>query len=142
MKEISLTQGKIALVDDEDFNKFNKYRWYFSHGYARRCKDGIKIYLHREINNTPVGLITDHINRNTLDNRKFNLRTVKKIDNQRNHKILKNNTSGYNGISWSKTMKKWEVYLWLKNKKINIGYFFDIKLAIKQRKLAELKYWI
>ena len=143
MKRIPLTKGEFALVDDADFEYLNQWKWHCdAQGYARRSCGVRKVHMHRDVNKTPDGFLTDHINRNKLDNRRENLRTVLKIENQRNHKILKTNTSGYNGISWNKATKKWEVYLWLKNRKIKIGYFVDIAIAAKERKLAELKYWI
>jgi hypothetical protein len=106
-----------------------------------RVFNGKKIYLHRFINNTPKGLITDHINRDTLDNRKVNLRVVDKKKNQRNHKIFKTNSSGYTGVSWREKMIKWEAYIWVNNKKVALGLFDNVKKAVEARRLAELNYW-
>ena len=81
MKEIKLTQDKVALVDDEDYKWLNEFKWYCAAGYAARNspkingKQSINIFMHREINNTPKGMDTDHISHNRLDNRKVNLRT-------------------------------------------------------------------
>jgi hypothetical protein len=75
MKKIPLTQGKFAIVDDEDFEYLNRWKWYFAPvGYATRG-DGhgrgnrTVVYMHRVVNKTTGGLVTDHINRNKLDNR-------------------------------------------------------------------------
>lgn len=143
MKLIPLTQGKLAIVDDTDFEYLNKWCWYYDSttGYARRGEGNKRIYMHRVINNTPKGLITDHINRNTLDNRRENLRTVSRAGNQRNHKLFSHNTSGYNGVSWSKIMRKWEAYIWRDNKKINLGFFKNPGLAYSARLKGEILYW-
>jgi len=78
MKEIQLTQGKIALVDDGDYEKLNQFKWYTikirSLFYAARERQNKTILMHRIIINAPERLYTDHINGNPLDNRKINLR--------------------------------------------------------------------
>lgn len=147
MEKIKLTQNKVSLVDNEDFEMLSKKRWRYdrSTGYAKRqiMKKGVYtiIYLHRVINKTPIGWNTDHINRNKLDNRKSNLRTVTQTQNMHNVGMFKTNTSGFKGVSWNKVMNKWESYIWNNNKKINLGYFEDILKAFSIRKQAELIYW-
>src|SRR3990167_10859282 len=80
MKRIKLTQGKFAIVDNEDFEWLNQWKWHYnnSDGYAYRTKvfrriNGKQpkehISIHRLINKTPKGMETDHINHNRLDNR-------------------------------------------------------------------------
>lgn len=103
MKEIPLTQNKVTIVDDSNFDFLNKWKWYFQGRYAARearTSDGgvKKIYLHRLVLNTPDGVATDHINGNTLDNRRENLRTCSKKENLRNRGKQKNNVSGYKGV--------------------------------------------
>jgi len=104
MKKILLTQGQYAIVDDKDFDRVSKYRWY-----ARWSKD-IKSYyacrniqvgkhqkgsnrwgqknllMHTLIMSTPKGMATDHINHDTLDNRRSNLRICTHGENQWNRK--------------------------------------------------------
>ena len=80
VREIKLTQGKTALVDKDDFKRLSQYKWHYnSRGYATRQEYLGKvngkykqktICMHREVNNTPVGKDTDHINGNKLDNRR------------------------------------------------------------------------
>ncbi len=94
MKQIPLTQGKFALVDDEDYADLIKYTWCFNHGYASTyvyvgSKDtggveGYNVFMHRVINDTPDDMITDHRNGNGLDNRRRNLRTCTPAQNNRN----------------------------------------------------------
>jgi len=140
MKNIKLTQGKSTLVDDEDFEFLNQWKWYISsHNYATTTVVP-HLYMHRIVNKTPKGLLTDHINRNTLDNRKINLRVADKRLNSINSGLQSNNTSGYRGISWNKRRSKWETYIWNNGLRIQLGNYKIIKDAVFARKQAELKY--
>jgi len=87
MKEIQLTQGKKALVDDEDFEYLCNWKWYAC--YARGTfyaahKDDIVIYMHRLIMKTPKGLQVDHTDHNGLNNQKSNLRNCLSRQNRQN----------------------------------------------------------
>jgi len=138
MKKIKLTQGKYALVDDEDFQWLNQYRWHIStHNYAETKVEGKNIYMHRLVNKTPVGSLTDHINRDTLDNRRMNLRIADKRINSINRGLQSNNTSGYKGISWQKRTSKWEAYIWIRGVKIHLGRFNSVDEAAIARQKAE-----
>jgi hypothetical protein len=93
MKEIKLTKGKTAIVDDEDFDRLSQYKWQFAViGYARRTvyvkgkKGRQTLYMHRDILATPSDMFTDHINGNRLDNRKENLRVCTQAENNRNRR--------------------------------------------------------
>jgi hypothetical protein len=98
MKEIQLTQGKVALVDDEDFEYLNQWKWYANkigntfyalrsiHFYKDGKRTGKAILMHREILNPENGLDIDHINRNGLDNRRCNIRIVTRRQNLQNRK--------------------------------------------------------
>lgn len=143
MKQIKLTQDKVALVDDKDFDWLNQWKWYFdsSTGYATR-KDPNKVYLHRLINNTPQGKQTDHINRDRLDNRRENLRTVTPTLNMQNSSTRNTNKSGFKGIWFWKQRNKWEVSITANYKKIHLGLFKDIKDAIEARRKGEELYWV
>jgi len=142
MKRIKLTKGKFALVDDEDFEYLSQWNWYVSsHNYAITTTKKPCLYMHRIVNKTPKGILTDHINRNTLDNRKCNLRIADKRINSINKGTQSNNTSGYRGISWNKNHKKWETYIWNCGLRIQLGYYKIIKDAILVRKKAEIKYY-
>lgn len=136
MKNIPLTQGKFAIVDDEDYEWLNQWKWHYNHnGYAVRfIKNGNKkkyISMHRFILNTPINKLTDHINSNGLDNRRSNLRIVTSQQNATNRKTEIRNTSGFKGVMWNKASKKWRVVIEKDNKKIHIGMFEDINEACK-----------
>ena len=139
MKEIELTKGMVAIVDDEDFEYLNQFSWYLSsHGYAvTNCASMKHTYMHRLINNTEQGLLTDHIDMNKLDNRRCNLRTVDKRGNSINRLIQPNNTSGHRGISWDKHANKWEAYIWKYGHKIRLGCFSNIEEAVLVRQKEE-----
>jgi hypothetical protein len=145
MTEIFLTKGKVAIVDADDFEYLNQWKWLFDgKGYAVRHEPRQKgkhrgwIYMHRLINNTPSDLETDHINHNRLDNRKSNLRAITHQKNLFNSKIAKNNTSGCKGVT--KAKGKWQAQIVINQKNIYLGYYYDIEEAIRARTEAELKY--
>jgi hypothetical protein len=126
MKRIPLTQGKFALVDDADFEWLNQWKWRVNHGYARRAlyengKRAGDISMHRLINNTPAGLDTDHINRDKLDNRRDNLRSATRSQNNFNTPPPKNNKSGTKGVWYSKRWGLWYAQIKVKGKRYNLG---------------------
>lgn len=133
MKEILLTQGKVALVDDEDFEKLNKVNWCFHSGYARRRGsingEQMGIHMHRVVNKTPDGLQTDHINGNKLDNRKLNLRTATQSNNQHNRTKYACNKSGFKGVYFHKHCKRYQARIRIHTKLLNLGFFLTPEAA-------------
>jgi hypothetical protein len=133
MKKIKLTKGYETIVDDEDYEFLNRFSWYYAHGYAvRTIYDSGKPYqlrMHRLLIEIPKGLDTDHINRNRLDNRKRNLRPATRSQNVSNNFVLKQNKSGYKGVSWKVKNNKWCVQIRVQNKVFHIGLFNDKKEA-------------
>lgn len=130
MKEIKLTKGKIALVDDDDFGFLNKWKWKYHLGYAIRRPyegyvDGIKktsvLFMHRLINDTPAGMDTDHINGDKLDNRRCNLRTASSGQNKQNRPPFKG--MDYKGVSLDKRNNKWRSYISINGDCKFLGYF-------------------
>lgn len=108
MKQIPLTKGKFALVDDEDYDSLMQWNWCLWKKYAGRL-GGIK--MHRVINKTPEGMQTDHINGDCLDNRKSNLRTVTVSQNHMNRKKKPATSSQYKGVSWRPNGGSWEAHI-------------------------------
>lgn len=130
MKYIELTQGKQAIVDDIDYNLLDSFKWCFSHGYATRTdSNSKKVYMHRVIRDSPKGYVTDHINRDRLDNRRSNLRTVTRTMNNLNRSPESNNYSKIKNIYWDKNSSKWRVKIGLGYKTIHLGRFIDINDA-------------
>jgi len=107
MKIIPLTQGKTALVDDEMFDYLNQWKWCAHNNgggfYALRNVrvDGKhrQILMHRLVASAPDGLDVDHINHNTLDNRRGNLRVCTTSQNKMNRGIQSSNRLGVKGVT-------------------------------------------
>ena len=151
MKEIPLTQGKVALVEDRDYGYLMSWKWMASRQkngdfYAKRRKAGkrcdkhVSIYMHRVIVNTAEGMTTDHRNSNTLDNRRSNLRLCNKSENAHNCGVRSDNSSGHRGICWHKKARKWQVRLKSHGVDKYLGLYKDLDKAIIARKTAEEKY--
>lgn len=130
-KEIELTQGKVAIVDDEDYEWLNQWKWCYhksyNGGYAERTdyKNGVQktIKMHREIMNATKGQQIDHKNLNRLDNTKENLRICNIQENSFNRKS-KGVTSKYKGVSYSTNGNcKWRARIYCGDKRIHIGYY-------------------
>jgi hypothetical protein len=124
--------GYDVLIDDENFELINAYTWRFTstcHGgpylYRRYRSNGKQrmIFFHRTITCCPKGMLIDHINGNTLDNRKCNLRICTHQQNMKNQKRRKNNTSGYKGVSFDKRDKVYRAHISLNMKRIYLGSF-------------------
>lgn len=85
MKEIPLTDGLAALVDDEDYERLARYKWSVAWGswypYAQARVDGKRVLMHRLLTNAPAGYEVDHVNGHSLDNRRGNLRVVTRQEN-------------------------------------------------------------
>ena len=149
-KLIPLTQGKFAIVDEDDYEPLMLRKWQFiSTGYAvsntqisyKKGKQKIKfIFMHREILQTPNGMQTDHINGNRLDNRKCNLRICTPMQNMHNRKRDTNSTSIYKGVSWNTNDKSWRAQIGINGEKIHLGCFKSEVMAAKAYNEAAIKY--
>ena len=147
-KIIKLNNGMDCVVDDELYPILSKWKWKFlkasgcSGGYAVRniSKNGkcFSILMHREINNTPNGISTDHINGNKLDNRRENLRSVSQVQNMHNRGKQKNNKIGTKGVFFDKSRNKYVASFVINGKEIFRKRFLTLAEAIKARKEVEL----
>ena len=100
------------------------------------------IRIHRFILDCNKNDVVDHINGNTLDNRKQNLRICSQQQNTMNNSnIRSNNTSGYKGVTWDKSKNKWTAQITVNYKNIHLGRYDKIEDAIKERQKAEIKYF-
>lgn len=101
MKEIKLTQGKVALVDDSDFEWLNQFKWCAMKQqktyYAVRTYKYKHVRMHRLIMNTPTGLETDHEDHNGLNNQRYNLRIATSAQNKYN--VSPRGASKYLGVT-------------------------------------------
>ena len=136
--------NKPFIFDINDFEKVSKYHWYEeTNGYIRssgkRKED--KIFLHRLIMDFPENMWIDHINHNTLDNRKLNLRIASTSQNTMNHIKGSNNTSGMSGVVWVKNRNKWKSQIKFNGQLIFLGEYDKFEDAGKRRKQAEEEYF-
>ena len=138
MKEVGLTQNKVALVDDKDFEYLNQWKWhvlkdYLTYYAARniRLANGkqTSIRMHRVILNVPKGMVTDHIDHNGLNNQKANLRICDASENNMNRKSQRNSSSKFKGVFWHKRNKKWSAQLTFKGETNYLGFFNSEKDA-------------
>jgi transposase len=132
-------KGYEIVIDNDDFGKISNYSWHILSGSQKKagkiyCQAFVKksmvergkreyMLLHRHIMNAPKDMDVDHINGNTLDNRKNNLRLCTESENAFNRGKSKTNTSGYKGVSWNKHLKKWNATICKKEKNIHLGYY-------------------
>lgn len=120
-----------ALVDDEDFERVNQFKWS-----AQFCNNGIKYALRKDENRVTVKMhtfitgykITDHKNYNGLDNRKKNLRKATSSQNKQNQRPRKDSILGYKGIGWKRN--SYYVDIQFKGKRFWLGYFKELRKAV------------
>lgn len=128
MKEIYLSQGQIALVDDEYFEYLNGFKWYALKArntfYAARkiwvSGKQKTILMHWEVMN---GKGIDHIDGNGLNNQKSNLRFCTQSENCMNTRKYANKSSLYKGVSFFKRDSNWRAQIMINRKEIHLGYF-------------------
>lgn len=142
MKQISLTQGLITLVDDEDFKYLSQFKWHITTGfngkrYAVRYKD---IRMHREIMKAPKNKLVDHIDGDTFNNQKSNLRICTKGENNRNVSVRKDNKFGFKGVNYRVSHRKFRAYISTGEKILHLGYYETPIEAAKAYNEAAIKY--
>ena len=150
-KTIELTRGKVALVDDEDFELVSRWRWVAMRNpkggnwYAIRRdweREGAPtVYMHRVIIGARRGEHVDHRNGHGLDNRRANLRTASPQQNSMNMRRKSNASSRYKGVSWNKSRSKWEVRIKADGKNLYLGRFADEEEAARSYDRAAVEHF-
>jgi hypothetical protein len=151
MKLIPLTQGKVARVDDRDYEGLVKFKWYAHRGhqtfYAKRnCgKPGGErktVYMHRLILNAPNSLIVDHVDGDGLNNQNVNLRICSYAENIRNQRVLnRGNTTGYRGVSPCTPGGQYRATIQVNRKQVHLGVFSSALKASRAFDEAARKYF-
>ena len=141
VKQVALTQGQFAVVDDKDYDAVAQFRWraiknrYTYYAMRDVMRDGRRSsqYMHTLIAGFNQ---TDHRNGNGLDNRRRNLRPASNAENHRNARRSTANTSGYKGIDWEKRRSKWRVRVRDGRRQVTIGRYDDLADAVTARREA------
>lgn len=141
VREIALTQGKVAIVDAADWESLSKFRWH-----AHTVRGGVwyavrkvrlpngkygSAWMHRDILDVAADVQVDHRDGDGLNNTRENLRPATNQQNLYNAGIRSDNKSGYKGVSWSKYMGKWRAYCTANGKTNHIGYFDSLEDAAR-----------
>jgi len=140
----SINTNEEFYFDLDDYEKIKNICWTVStnkdgYKYLHGRNNGKLITMHRLIMNY---ILVDHNNRNPLDNRKSNLRDATKVENNQNHKLRKDSTSGISGVNWDKKSNKWRVRINSStNQRIYLGLYSDFNEAVIARLNAEKKYY-
>ena len=146
---IALGHWRYAIVDTEDLRRLSRFRWCTSKKskksskpliYAHRNDGDKAVYMHREVLSVDGSQEIDHINGNTLDNRKANLRVCTRRQNAQNLRKRKGYRSRFKGVCWSKNTGKWRARIDHSVKQIHLGYFESESEAAKayDKKAKEL----
>ncbi|MCX5632542.1 MAG: AP2/ERF family transcription factor [Phycisphaerae bacterium] len=149
-RKIKLTQGKFAIIDPEDFEKLNQFKWcaakdydtFYAIRFARTANNKkTTVKMHRQIMNAKRTDIVDHKNRDGLDNRKRNLSIVTTSQNNANSKRGMNyGSSKYKGVCRDKKCGKWRAGISYQGKHIHLGMFDDEIEAAKAYDEAAKRY--
>jgi hypothetical protein len=146
-KYIQLKHGT-AIIDEQDFDRINQYKWNSvdNDGTGKRhyatCKiRGMTVYMHRMVMGAQSGETVDHIDGNGLNNSRENLRFVVPSQNNMNQRVREDNTSGHKGISWCPDREKYQVYINVDRKRKSLGRYRTLEEAIYVRDQAAKKHY-
>lgn len=152
MKTIPLTKGQVALVDEADYLELSRYRWRaLRRGTRRRAsyyavrtgRDRETVYMHRQILGLEPGdgLLGDHRNRDTLDNRGDNLRAVTPLENSMNRTVPFWHASRFKGVVWRKAERKWQAQLHTSGRTVYLGCFESEVEAARAYNAKAVEVW-
>jgi len=140
MKSILLTKNYVTIVDDEDYDVLIKYKWFVTatekkYAKSHKClKENGTLYMHRfllGLKDADLSVKGDHINGNSLDNRRCNLRKCSDKENSVNAQKGKDNRSGYKGVHFHSQSKKWRAAILNGDTYTHLGKFDTAKEAAR-----------
>jgi hypothetical protein len=137
MKEIPLTQGKVALIDDEDWELISKYKWRYNNKRAVTSiiKNGKQsaLYMNRLLLGEDDNRLTKYKNGDYLDNRRCNIIFIgfKNKESVFSEDKIPTKLSKYKGLYWHKFFKTWEVKILINDKLTSCGFYSDELQAAK-----------
>lgn len=151
MKEIPLTRGKVALVDDADFEGLSRFKWYAHKGtrtwYAHRNRQlnagkQTTVLMHRQILGAVPGKEVDHRDGNGLNNQRCNLRLCEHAENGHNRcRKMAGGSSRYKGVSWNKRLGKWRADISVNWCQKYLGLFSDEGDAARAYNAAAVQFY-
>ena len=156
VRTIPLTQGKVALVDECDYEYLMQWKWQFAQAKHQRSgyvvhsqKVGLgrwcKLQMHRVVA-ARIGLVIgnqqiDHVDGDGLNNCRNNLRVASQSQNRANLRQYQNNTSGFKGVVWDRCRRKWVAKLQVAGRDYNCGGFENPRDAARAYNEAALKHF-
>lgn len=135
MREVPLTQGKVAVVDASDWPVVAPHRWRAAlirgHWYACATVDGNNnTYLHRFLTGCPRGTEVDHINGDGLDCRRINMRFATRSQNAQNLQgAHRDSLTGVRGVTFDKWAGRYRAVVIVNRQPIRLGYFRSLAAA-------------
>lgn len=154
MKEIPLTKGKVALVDDEDFELVSQYKWHVQKTHrtfyavteiigARKAGQRRLLSMQNLILPPPLGKRVDHKDRDGLNNQRSNLRHATNSQNCANRVSGKTPLSGYRGVRLYRqcTQRPWAAQFMVRGKTLTFGYYATPEEAARTYNEAASKIW-
>jgi hypothetical protein len=143
-RQVPLTRGLVALVDETDWPVVSQFKWRPYRGtstwYAIADIDGHRVRMHRLILKPPDDVLVDHRNHNGLDNTRRNIRPCNNQQNVMNARAKRRGTSRFKGVCWHKASGKWSAEIFYNEQKWHLGLFVNEEDAARSydRKAAEL----
>ena len=151
MREVALTQGKVALVDDEDYEDLSRYKWharkigriwYAERNTPRVAGRSTTVLMHRQVVGAAPGQQVDHQDGNGLHNWRENLRYSTPQGNAANrHHKTSGCTSHFKGVCWHKDHGKWAAQIKVNHRHIYLGYFDDEADAARAYNAAAVEFF-
>lgn len=133
--------GKVFYISTDDLEAVRLCYWgVHCNGYVHGCINSKSISLHKYLMSPPKGMEVDHINHNHNDCRRSNMRVCEHKNNAKNQPVQISNTSGYKGVDFHKSVKRWRARIRVNNRRIDLGYFRSPEEAYEAYKKASTIY--